>query len=78
VSAVCLFLWIVGSLHLKMPATEQHANKKFCVLLHKSPSETLWLLEEVYGKAAIKKMQVYKWYKCFWDGRPMSWKERKC
>jgi hypothetical protein len=30
-------------------------NIKLCVLLHESPSETLQLLEEAYGKVAMKK-----------------------
>jgi hypothetical protein len=38
----------------------EHANINFCVLLHKSPSETLQILEEPYGKGAMKKMQAYK------------------
>jgi hypothetical protein len=38
-------------------------NKKFCVLLHKSHSETLRMLEEVHGKVAMKKSQVYGWHK---------------
>jgi hypothetical protein len=66
VSAVCL---IVGSSHLKMSATEQRANIKCCVLLHKSPSETLRMLEEAYGQAATEKTQVCTWDKNFHDGR---------
>jgi hypothetical protein len=46
VSVVCLFLWNVGLLHLKVSATEC-ANIKFHVLLYKSPSETLQMLEEL-------------------------------
>jgi hypothetical protein len=34
-------------------------------LLHIPSSETLKMLEETYGKAAVKKMQVYRWRKCF-------------
>jgi hypothetical protein len=26
------------------------------------------MLKEEYGKAAMKKMQVYKWHICFCDG----------
>jgi hypothetical protein len=53
VSAVCL-------LHLEMSATEQQANIKCHVLPHKSPSETLQILEEAYGKAAMKETQVFE------------------
>jgi hypothetical protein len=52
VSGFCLFLWIVGLLHLKMSATEQHANIICCVLLQKSPSEKLQMLEEAINKNA--------------------------
>ncbi|KAJ4438653.1 hypothetical protein ANN_14600 [Periplaneta americana] len=44
---------------------EQRTNIKFCVLLHKTPAETLRLLEEAYGEAA----QVYAWHKRFSGGR---------
>jgi histone-lysine N-methyltransferase SETMAR len=54
---------------MKMSVTEQRTNIKFCVLLKKSPSETLRMLEKAYGKAAMKKTQVYKWHKRFRDGR---------
>jgi histone-lysine N-methyltransferase SETMAR len=52
-----------------MSVTEQRTNIKFCVLLNKSPSETLRMLEKAYGKAAMKKTQVYRWHKRFRDGR---------
>lgn len=52
-----------------MKDTEQRANIKFCVLLHKSPSETLRLLQEAYGEAAMKKTQVFSWHKRFSEGR---------
>jgi hypothetical protein len=45
-----------------MSATEQPENIKFCVFLYTSPSEILQMLEEVYDKAAMKKMQVHKWH----------------
>jgi hypothetical protein len=32
------------------------------VLSHKSPSETLQMLEEAYGKSTIKKTQVWEWH----------------
>jgi hypothetical protein len=46
-----------------MSATEQIANIKPCVLLYKSPLQTLQMLEEAYGKVAVKKMQVHEWHK---------------
>ncbi|KAJ4448728.1 hypothetical protein ANN_00119 [Periplaneta americana] len=49
-----------GSLKAK-----QRTNIKFCVLIHKTPAETLRLLEEAYGEAA----QVYAWHKRFSGGR---------
>jgi hypothetical protein len=66
-SAVCLFLWIVGSLHSKPSATEQCLNITFFVLLHKSPSETFQMLGEASAQAALKKMQVYKWHTHYCD-----------
>jgi hypothetical protein len=51
----CLFLWIADLLHLEMLATEQHTKIKVCVLLYKSPSETLQILEEAYGTEEMKK-----------------------
>jgi hypothetical protein len=33
-SPVCLYLWKVGSLHLKMLFMEQCAKLEFCVLLY--------------------------------------------
>jgi hypothetical protein len=45
VSAVCLFLRIVGSSHMNTSVTEQRA-----ALLYKSHSETLRMFEEEYGK----------------------------
>jgi hypothetical protein len=44
-----------------MLATEQWVNITFCVLIHKSPSETLGMLEEAYGKTPMKEKQVYEW-----------------
>jgi hypothetical protein len=65
VSAVCLFLWIVDSLHTKMLATEQRVNITFFVLLYKSSSETLQMLEKVYGKAVLNYTNLLqRHYKC--------------
>jgi hypothetical protein len=62
---VFIKLFSVGLSHLKMPATEQRVNIKFCDLLHKSPSQTLQRLEEVYDKVAMKKIEVCNWHECF-------------
>jgi hypothetical protein len=64
-SAALLFPLIVGSSYLKMLAMEQCANLKFSIIQHRSPSETLEMLEAVYGKVAMKKTQVFKWHVCF-------------
>jgi hypothetical protein len=41
---------------------EQQINTKFCVLLHKSPVETLTMLQQEYGDREIRKSKVYDWY----------------
>ncbi|GBN31099.1 hypothetical protein AVEN_48528-1 [Araneus ventricosus] len=46
-----------------MSSLEQRANIKFCVLLAKSPSETLEMLKKAYRKDAMKKTAVYEWHK---------------
>uniref|UniRef100_A0A1B6MJV2 Mos1 transposase HTH domain-containing protein n=1 Tax=Graphocephala atropunctata TaxID=36148 RepID=A0A1B6MJV2_9HEMI len=56
-------------LALKMALSEQRANIKFCVLLQKSPCETLELLNQAYRDEAMKKSQVYEWHKRFREGR---------
>ncbi|GBM53367.1 hypothetical protein AVEN_81921-1 [Araneus ventricosus] len=38
-----------------MLSLEQRANNKFCVLIEKSPSETLEMLKKAYGNDAMKK-----------------------
>lgn len=52
-----------------MAAMEQRSNIKFCVLLKKTPTETLRMLREAYGENAVKKTHVYKWHKRFMHGR---------
>jgi hypothetical protein len=58
----CLFVPADCCSHLKLLATER-VNITFCVLLHKSPFETLQILEEGFDGVAMKKMQVYEWHK---------------
>jgi hypothetical protein len=48
---------------------EQRINIKFCAKLGKSASETLQLLKEAYGAAAMKKTMVFEWHKRFKGGR---------
>ncbi|GBL98606.1 hypothetical protein AVEN_19672-1 [Araneus ventricosus] len=45
-----------------MPSLEQRANIQFCVLLEKSPSETLEMLKKAHGNDAMKKTAVYEWH----------------
>ncbi|XP_054709237.1 protein GVQW3-like [Uloborus diversus] len=52
-----------------MSLLEQRGNIKFCVLLEKSPSETLEMLRKAYGNSAMKKSAVYEWHKRFLGGR---------
>ncbi|GBO15495.1 Putative uncharacterized protein FLJ37770 [Araneus ventricosus] len=52
-----------------MSSLEQPANIKFCVLLEKSPSETLEMLKKAYGNDAMEKTAVYEWHKRFREGR---------
>ncbi|GBM14083.1 hypothetical protein AVEN_209970-1 [Araneus ventricosus] len=46
-----------------MSSLEQRANIKFCVLLEKSPSETLEMLKKAYGNDATRKTAVNEWHK---------------
>jgi hypothetical protein len=70
VLAVYLFRRIVGSSHLKMFKEREYI--RVCVSLNKSPSETLGMLEEAYGNAAMKKTQVCDWHNHFNDGRSIA------
>lgn len=56
-AAVCLFVRIVGSSHLKLSAKGQSAKQKFSVLVHKSPSGTIRIV------APQPQRQSYEW-KC--------------
>jgi len=48
---------------------EQRKNIKFLVKLGKSGNEIRQMLVQVYGDNAMKKTEVYKWVKCFSEGR---------
>ena len=55
-------------MQLNMPVNEQLMNIKSCVLLQKSPAETLTMLQQAYDDREMKKSQVYDWHKHFYDG----------
>jgi hypothetical protein len=38
-------------------------KREILYIATKISSETLQMLEEAHGKAAMKKMQIYKWHK---------------
>jgi hypothetical protein len=44
-------------------------NVKFCVKLQKLLSEILEMLKAVYDKSTVSKSIVFKWHKCFREGR---------
>jgi len=48
---------------------EQQTNIKFLVKLGNSGNEIREMLVQVYGDNAMKKTAVYKWAKCFSEGR---------
>ena len=48
---------------------EQRTNTKFLVIHGKSGNKIREMLVQVYGDNAMKKTAVYKWVKCFSEGR---------
>lgn len=48
---------------------EQRANVKFCVKLGKSATETLHMMQQVYGDAAMSRARCFEWHACFKSGR---------
>lgn len=48
---------------------EQRANIRFCLKIDKTTSETAELLREVFGANCLSRAQIFRWYKCFKDGR---------
>jgi hypothetical protein len=48
---------------------EQRVNIKFLTKLGKSAAETYNLSTEVYGDHCLSRMQVFKWFKKFKEGR---------
>ena len=49
--------------------SEQRINLKFLVKLGKTPSESLGMLQEVYGDETMSRSRVFEWHKRFKDGR---------
>ncbi len=50
-------------------SAEQLCTIRFCVRLKKTPSETIALLKEVFGKETLDDSMFWWWYKAFIDGR---------
>lgn len=48
---------------------EQRIHVKFCVKLNKSASETLEMLQVVYGEEVMSRARVFDWHKRFKEGR---------
>jgi hypothetical protein len=48
---------------------EQKVNVKFCDKLQKLPSETLEMLNTVYGESTMSKSNVFNWHEHFREGR---------
>lgn len=46
---------------------EQRYSVKFCVLMGKSRSETLSMIQSTYGTAAMSRTRIYEWYNTFKD-----------
>jgi hypothetical protein len=53
-AVVCFFSVRELASQLKMFVTQQCTSIKFCVLLQKSPAETLTMLQKEYGDRAMK------------------------
>ena len=49
--------------------TEQRINLNFLVRLGKTPSDTLEVLQEVYGDETMSRSRVFEWHKRFKEGR---------
>jgi len=60
---VKIFYLVIGVME------EQRVAIKFCVKAGKSAVETIELINEAYGSAAMSRANVYWWYAHFPDGR---------
>ena len=50
-------------------SVEQRINLKFLVRLGKTPTETLQLLQEVYGDDTMSRTCLFEWHRRFKEGR---------
>ena len=50
-------------------STEQRINQKLLVRLGNSPTETLKLLQEVYGDDTMSRTRLFEWHRRFKEGR---------
>jgi len=48
---------------------KQQCAIKFCVKLGENSIETFNKLKQAYGEHALSRLQMFKWYKAFSDGR---------
>ena len=48
---------------------EQRANLKFLVKLGKTPTESLVMMQQVYGEDVMGRTQLFQWHKKFKEGR---------
>ena len=64
-------VWVLRCAAARMSELEleQQTNIKFLVKLGNSGNEIREMLVQVYGDNAMKKTAVYKWAKCFSEGR---------
>jgi len=65
----CLHVFWCAAARMSELELEQRTNIKFLVKLGKSGNEIREMLVKVYGDNAMKKTAVYKWVKCFSEGR---------
>ena len=57
---------------------EQREAVKFCVKAGKSAVETIELINKDYDSAAMSRVNVYRWYTRFRDGREDVKDPRNC
>ena len=66
---ICYYFFVVGSLPESVSETPFTAVIKFHAKLGKRPSETFWLMQQVYGDDCLSRANVFLWHKCFLEGR---------
>ena len=57
---------------------EQRYAIKFCVKLGKTATETLGMIRDAYGDAAISRSTVFEWHKLFREGRELHHDNAPC